>query len=274
MIDGGFRVVRRRFPSRPEGITLVDSLDLKTVRTSLEGAVLQVRLARPEGGNALDEQMLDDLLAVLADLRERTDVRVLVLSGEGDSFCLGGDRGELLRLAAEDPGGPAVRRIGEKARAVCEGLAAADPVTIARVHGQVVGAGLALAIFCDLRVGDIETRFRMPELALGLPTAWGGAMARLIGEVGAARIRELVLTADAFDAHTAHRLSILHQVVPASELDAAVSRWVKPVVRRPVAALHASKTLMNAYSRSDRFGDLSMLDGHMLSAFLGAATAR
>ncbi|MGC0418186.1 enoyl-CoA hydratase/isomerase family protein [Embleya sp. AB8] len=252
----------------------MDSLDLKTVRTSLEGAVLQVRLARPEVGNTLDERMLDDLLAVLAHLRCRTDVRVLVLSGEGDSFCVGGDRGELLRLAAEDPGGPAVRRLGDKARLVCEGLAAADPVTIARVHGQVIGAGLALAIFCDLRVGDIESRFRMPELALGLPTAWGGAMARLIGEVGAARIRELVLTGDAFDASTAHRLSILHRVAPASELDDVVRGWIKPVVRRPVAALHASKTLMNAYSRGDRFGDLSILDGHFLSAFLGAGSAR
>ncbi|OPC78161.1 enoyl-CoA hydratase [Embleya scabrispora] len=273
MIDGASAGAAAFFPP-PERVTFVDSLDLKTVRADLDGAVLRVRLARPEVGNALDEQMLDDLLAVLAELRVRSDVRVVVLSGEGDSFCAGGDRGEMLRLAADDPGGPAVRRLGEKARAVCEGLAAADPVTIARVHGQVVGAGLALAIFCDLRVGDFETRFRMPELALGVPTAWGGAMARLIGEVGAARIRELVLTADMFDASTAHRLSILHRVVPAVDLDDAVSRWVKPVVRRPVAALHATKTLMNAYSRSDRYGDLSLLDGPFLSAFLGAGTAR
>ena len=250
---------------------MLGSLDPKALRIAVDGCVLHVRLARPEHGNALNEELLDDLLALTAELRSHPDLRVMVLSGEGDAFCVGGDRAELLNLAEAEPSGVGVRRVSDKARLVCEALAGADQVTIARVHGQAVGAGLALALFCDLRVGAHGTRFRLPELALGLPTAWGGAMARLIGEVGAARIRELVLTADSFDADTAHALSILHKVAPIGDLDAAVRAWTRPMVRRPITALRATKALMHAYGRADRFGDLGLLDGHLLAASLGAA---
>ena len=155
---------------------------------------------------------------------------------------------------------------GAKARRVCEALTSNPAVTIARVHGKAIGAGFALALACDLRVGSEDATFRLPELALGLPTAWGGLLPRLINEVGAARVREIVLTGRAITATEAQSLSILQKVVPAHELDAAVADWARPVVRRPQAALRVTKTLLNSLSAASRLADVSALDAELMAA--------
>ncbi|MEK2478591.1 MULTISPECIES: enoyl-CoA hydratase/isomerase family protein [Streptomyces] len=242
--------------------------DFKTLLVTHEGPVLRVRLNSPETGNAVSGLILDELLTVLGALDDETGIRVLILSGEGDDFCLGGDRSEFPELLAEDRGGLALRALGNKARRVCDALATTDVVTIARLHGAVVGAGVGLAIFCDLRAGADTCRFRLPELGLGVPPAWGGIMPRLLNEVGAARVRELILTASNFDAATARELSILHTVVPEDELDAAVARWTRPLVRRSPTALRTAKVMMNAYGNANRLADATLFDAELLSSAL------
>ncbi|AKN73802.1 enoyl-CoA hydratase [Streptomyces sp. PBH53] len=241
----------------------------QTLRTHREGPVLRIELNTPEDGNTVTDALLDDLLAVLQD--QDPAVRVLVLAGSGDDFCLGGDRGEFGRHLADDPTGSGIRRSGTKARRVCDALTGNPAVTIARVHGKVIGAGMALALACDLRVGAEDATFRLPELALGLPTAWGGLLPRLINEVGAARVRELVLTGRAFTAAEAQSLSILQKVVPAQELDAAVAAWARPIVRRPPAALRVTKTLLNSLSAASRLADVSALDAELMAAVVAEA---
>ncbi|MFF9346993.1 enoyl-CoA hydratase/isomerase family protein [Streptomyces sp. NPDC014734] len=256
-------------------LSLADRLSARmrsrTVRTLREGPVLRVELNCPASGNAVTEAMLDDLLAVLAV--PDPDVRVLVLSGAGDDFCLGGDRNEFADWLDEDPTGRGIRVAGDKARRVCEALSAGQAVTIARIQGRAIGAGLALALACDLRVGADTSGFRLPELALGLPTAWGGVLPRLIHEVGAARTRELILTGRAFDAEEARELSVLQRVVPEDELDAAVTAWAKPLVRRPEAALRVTKALLNSYAAPTRLADPAVLDAELM-ATVAAATRR
>ncbi|MGW3013228.1 enoyl-CoA hydratase/isomerase family protein [Streptomyces sp. NPDC001219] len=249
--------------------------DFKSLDVTQEGPVLSVRLNSPETGNAICGGMLDELLTVLAALDDDSGIRVLVFSGAGEDFCLGGDRAEFPALLAEDPSGVELRALGNKARRVCDALASTDAVTIARLHGGVVGAGVGLAVFCDLRVGADTCRFRLPELGLGVPPAWGGIMPRLLHEVGAARLRELILTADNFDATTAQELSILHRVVPAEQLDSAVTRWIKPLVRRSPSALRTAKLMLNAYANVNRLADATLFDAELLSSALTvAATTR
>lgn len=238
----------------------------KTLRVDQDGPVLRVQLNSPETGNALTADILDELLAVLGAVNDRPDVRVLVLSGAGDHFCLGADRGEFAASLGSDPTGAGIRVIADKARRVCEALDTATAVTVARLHGRVVGAGLALAVFCDLRVGADTCRFRLPEIALGIAPVWGGVLPRLLSEAGTARIRELILTCETFDAARARDLSVLHKAVPEEELDAAVEAWVGPLVRRPPGALPLAKTILGAYSRGTRLADGGLLDAHLLSA--------
>ncbi|MEV6024039.1 enoyl-CoA hydratase/isomerase family protein [Streptomyces sp. NPDC052036] len=245
------------------------SQSLKTLRTDRQGPVLSVELNAADQGNAVTETLLDELLAVL-DAQD-AGTRVIVLSGAGPDFSLGGDRTEYAEHLAEDPAGSGIRASGAKARRVCAALTDNPAVTIARIQGKAIGAGLALALACDLRVAADTATFRLPELALGLPTAWGGLLPRLLAEVGAARVRELILTSRVFTAQEALTLSVLQNVVPEEDLDAAVTAWYKPILRRSPAALRVNKLLLNAHAASSRLADASTLDSELMAAVLAEA---
>lgn len=240
----------------------------KAILVEQDGPVLHVRL-NPWGlDDTLDAAVLDDLIALLDDLHERPGVRILTLSSLGTDFCLGADRGEYQEALAADPSGVGLRRIADKAHRLCQALENTHAVTIARLHGRVVGAGLALAAFCDLRAGSDTSRYRMPEVGIGLPPAWGGAMGRLVSEVGASRIRELMLTCDVFDAGTAQRIGLLHRTAPLEQLDKVIDSWTRPLVRRSPEALVLTKRMLAGYARADRTADVSLLDSHLLAASL------
>jgi methylglutaconyl-CoA hydratase len=110
----------------------------------------------------------------------------------------------------------------------------------------------AVAAFCDLRVGAADSRFRMPEVVLGVPPAWGGILDRLHAESGQAAVREALLTAEPFDAHRAQEMSLLPKVVPRHDLEAAVTQWVKPAIRRDPATLRITKEMLNARASAAR----------------------
>lgn len=232
------------------------------------GPVLHVWLNSAAQDDTLGAAALDDLIAVLDSLHERPDIRILVLSSKGDDFCLGADRQEYQDALTLDPTGATLRRIADKAQRLCQALENTHAVTIARLHGRVIGAGLALAAYCDLRAGADTCRFRMPEVGVGLAPAWGGAMGRLISEAGAARIRELMLTCDVFDSATAHRLGILHKVAPVDQLDDTIATWTRPLARRSPDALVLTKRMLSGYAKAARTADMALLDSHLLAAQL------
>ncbi|MEU1347723.1 enoyl-CoA hydratase/isomerase family protein [Streptomyces sp. NPDC005775] len=240
----------------------------KAIRVDQEGPVLHVRLNPYEQDDVLGVAVLDELLLLLDDLHERPDIRILTLSSLGRDFCLGADRNEYQAAVTADPSGAGLRRMADKAHRLCQALENTHAVTIARLHGRVIGAGLALASFCDLRAGADTCRFRMPEVGVGLPPAWGGAMGRLVSEAGAARIRELMLTCDVFDAPTAHRIGLLHKTAPLDRLDEVVAAWTRPLVRRSPEALILTKRMLAGYARADRTADASLLDSHLLAAHI------
>ncbi|WP_051827990.1 enoyl-CoA hydratase/isomerase family protein [Streptomyces bicolor] len=233
-----------------------------------DGPVLHLRLNSSAQDDTLSAAVLDELIAVLDSLPERPDIRILVLSSTGDDFCLGADRREYQDALTLDPTGATLRRIADKAHRLCQALENTHAVTIARLHGKVIGAGLALAAYCDLRAGADTCRFRMPEVGVGLAPAWGGAMGRLISEAGAARIRELMLTCDLFDAVTALRLGLLHKVAPLDQLDDTIAAWTRPLARRSPEALVLTKRMLTGYAKAARTADIALLDSHLLTAQL------
>ncbi|MFI8908333.1 enoyl-CoA hydratase/isomerase family protein [Streptomyces albidoflavus] len=243
-----------------------DVTHYKTLRTARLSGVLTIELNTPEHGNAVSEALLDDLLNVLQSHEYDPGVRVIVLRAAGPHFSLGGDREEFADHLADDPAGAGIRLSATKGRRVCELLTANQAVTIARVHGKAIGAGMALALACDLRVGAEDTTFRLPEMALGLPTAWGGLLPRLINELGPARVREMILTGRPVGAEEARELSVLQRVVPADDLDIAVSQWATPVLRRHPAALRVTKLLINSLAASSRLADASLLDAEFMAS--------
>jgi enoyl-CoA hydratase/carnithine racemase len=251
-----------------------------------DGPVVRIWLARPAKRNALDTETLEELIAVYGSLATDFGVQVAVLGGQGPSFCAGADRtappGTDRMLAppadadagADDGSGDRRRRwwsqLGRRAVAA---VADAEVVTIARLHGHVLGGGLCLAMACDFRIATDDARLGLPEVDLGLPLTWGGT-ARLVHEVGAARARELILLADPVDGRRADAIGLVHRAVPAADLDATVDDWARRLAAKPEVAVHMAKTQLRALARAAGRGDTTETDGDLLLAAGAGSIAR
>ncbi len=238
------------------------SLDLER-----DGSLLRVWLNRPERRNALDTGSLEEIEALFASLRSDFTTRVVVLGGRGPAFCAGADRrsppGSERLASASDASDRERRWVSQLGLRACRAVADAEPVTIARIHGYAVGGGLALALACDLRIASQDAWFQVPEVDLGVPLSWG-ASARLVQEVGAARARELILLCDRLDAERAAAWGVVHRVVPADALDAAVDAWARRLAAKPEVAVHMTKTQFRAYANRALLGDVTESDGDLL----------
>jgi enoyl-CoA hydratase/carnithine racemase len=122
-------------------------------------------------------------------------------------------------------------------------------VTIAKINGWCVGGGVVLAAVCDLRVAGHGARFRIPEVELGIPLAWGG-IPRLVREIGPALTKELVMTCREFGPDEAKAAGFLNRVVPDDQLDSTVDGLVADLLRMPKLALLATKVHTNAVTES------------------------
>jgi enoyl-CoA hydratase/carnithine racemase len=252
-------------------------MNWKTLSVTYEGPILRVWLDRPDKRNALNGEALEEIAALFTALATDFVTRVVILGGRGPSFCAGADRTDPpghARLAASSDATERERRwvaqIGLRAARAIED---ADVVTIARLHGHAVGGGVVLAAACDFRVAAEGTVFHVPEVDLGIPLTWG-ATPRLIHELGAARARELILLCERIDAVEAHRVGLVHRVVPAAELDVAVDALASRLATKPETAVHMTKTQFRAYAHRAALGDVRETDGDQLMAAARGVTAR
>jgi enoyl-CoA hydratase/carnithine racemase len=252
-------------------------MDWRTLSVTREGSLLRVWLDRPERRNALNGEALREIAELFASLATDFATRVVVLGGRGPSFCAGADRKDppnAARLASSSDAGDRERRwLAQAGLRAARAIEECEAVTIARLHGHVIGGGLVLAAACDFRVAAEGTTLRVPEVDLGIPLTWG-ATPRLIAEVGAARARELILLGDAIDAGQAERFGLVHRVVPAAELDAAVAALATRLAAKPEVAVHMTKTQFRAYARRAVLGDVTETDGDQLVAASRGAAAR
>jgi len=239
----------------------------ETITIQHAGAVAHVWLDRAERRNALSPLVLEELIAACDELQRHFDTPIVILGGRGPAFCAGADRKDPpARMAHASGAGARERRwVSQLGRRALEALERLEAITIARLHGHVIGGGLVLALACDLRVAATSTSFRIPEVDLGVPLTWGAAP-RLAREVGMARARELILLGDRFDAATAERYGLVNRVVPDDGLDAAVHDWARRIAAKPPWALHMTKTQFQAYGRAVPLGDVTTMDGDLLAA--------
>jgi enoyl-CoA hydratase/carnithine racemase len=215
------------------------------LKLAIDGQVGAVTLARPERRNALTPAVWRGLAAIGADLPQ--EVRVVVVRGEGPSFCAGID----LNLLAGGAGDEAVARpddldFDEQVAGYQAGyLWLRDPsiVSIAAVQGHAIGAGFQLALACDLRILAQDAKLCMKEPALGLVPDLTGTKP-LVDIVGLPRAIELCLTARTVAAAEALLLRLAELVVPGAELDAAVADLVAALLATDAAAARATKALL------------------------------
>lgn len=218
------------------------------VRVVEDGPVVRVALNRPEKLNALNDEVRLALKAVLDDVADRPEVRVLVLSGEGRSFSAGAD----IRTTSYPPveGDWATRRhrTGTWQRVLMQ-LDEIPQVTVARLHGHVIGGAALLAAACDIRIAADDVDVRIAELALGIPLTWGG-IPLLVREVGLPRTRDWVMTARPITPEELAISGFVQRMVPADRLDAAVDECVDQLLAIPPGPLAMTRAMTSAVGRT------------------------
>ncbi len=204
--------------------------------------VVQVTFNRPDKKNALNNDLLVGLLATFREVEASDDDRVLVLTGAGGSFSSGADLSDH-DGPATDRSRPALSRM-HNLNEVALALHRITKPTVAKVDGVAVGAGLSLALGCDLVVVSdrvrLSTIFAKRSLSLDFGASW--LLPRL---VGMARAKELALLSEFLDGPTALAMGLVNRVVPVDELDAFVDGWARTLAHGPTLALAGSKALLN-----------------------------
>jgi enoyl-CoA hydratase/carnithine racemase len=192
---------------------------------TIDADVAVISLNRPHRLNAVNDELVEGLLDALSEV-EASDCGAVLLTGRGRAFCAGHD---LKEPRGDDD--TLVRRL-EHLQDITRRIRALPIPVIAAVHGHAVGAGAEFALGCDLVVAAEGTRFRFPEVGLGLSVT-GGVTKLLPLLVGPVKAKELVLLGEAIDAHEALRLGLVNRVVPPSELTDAAMQWARQLAGQP-----------------------------------------
>ncbi len=215
-------------------------MSFQTVQYEKREAVAVLTLNRPEKLNALHFEMLDELWALLQEIRADREVRVILLTGAGRYFSAGADLGILSNLD------PVEFRLNQQGRwnRVFNELEEIEKLTIAALNGPAVGGGAELALCCDLRYAAEGASLRLPQIDFGLlPDA--GATVRLARLMGLARCKEFVLTGDPLSAAEASGLGLENRVFPARGFLDEVFRIAARMAAKPPLAIGIGKQLLH-----------------------------
>ena len=202
-----------------------------------EKQVALLRLEREKSRNALNTEMLEEILARLARAREDAEARVLVISSNDH---LGLSAGADVREEMDEEG--RVRRMDLFAQ-VYDVLTAFPKPTVAACHGAVVGGGAEIAVACDLRVGGSNLRMRFPGAELGVPVG----PARLVTLCGLATAKYLLLTSRNVSADEALRMGLVHRVAPAAGTEDAALDLAAEVAAHPPEAVARLKQMLHRW---------------------------
>ena len=212
------------------------------------GAVARLRLDRPALHNAFDSGLISALTAALDRLAYDPDVRVVVLEGSGASFSAGADLNWMRGMASASE---AENR--DDALALARLMRTLDELPkpmIARVQGAAFGGGVGLVACCDIAIGVPEAKFGLTESKLGLLPAVISPY--VIAAIGQRNARRYFATAELFDAAEARRIGLLHEVVDAAALDAAVQRQVDLLLKAgPIASSLAKSLVRDVAAHAD-----------------------
>ena len=235
------------------------------VRVAVDGAIGSLVLDRPERLNALTYETLRELAEAARWFDQQEGVKVVVVRGEGRAFCAGFDTAAFASGAAGPvPGGAgSPRDNADLGRAMADAIGDMRAVTIAQVHGRVVGGGVVVMMACDLRVASDDVQASMPEMDLGIPMTWG-AVPRLVREIGPAATKDLVLTCRVVGAEEAQRMGLVNAVVPVDGLGDAVAEMAAGIARKSRLTLEQTKRQIDALAeqlvtRTAGLGDADLL---------------
>lgn len=219
-------------------------MDFETIRLTQSGSIARVTLARPAVLNAINHQMLFELGQALVQLQS-SPARVVVLAAEGErAFSAGIDVSDV-----KDLGVWGARRIGQRLHQTFNAFRTFERPVIVQIDGLCLGAGLELAISCDLLIASDRSQFGLPNIKRGIPAIVEAAI--LPQAIGIMNTRELAFTGRNWDAAKAERRGLVNTVVPAAELAAEVNRWAEEIAAFSPYALAAQKDIIHKWMTTD-----------------------
>lgn len=214
--------------------------DYKTIRCEAEGPVARIVFSRPEVHNAFNNDMIAEMLDVLRTLERPSDVRVVVLTGEGKSFCAGADVNwmkKVMDFSFEENYGESL-----KLAEMMYALYSLHLPTVAMINGATIGGGMGFVSTTDIAVASTNARFSLSEVKLGLVPACISPY--VIKKAGEAACRRLMLTGERIDAHEAFRVGLVNAVVEPEELESAVESLVDRLISSGPGAIAVCKKLL------------------------------
>jgi 2-(1,2-epoxy-1,2-dihydrophenyl)acetyl-CoA isomerase len=232
------------------------SLQYETLLRTDEDSVSWITLNRPAQQNAFGETMREELLQALLSLQEDDAIRVIVITGAGRQFCSGGDLRETLALKEAGAGFEKLLPLLDEGRRLVTLLHEMPKPVLAMVNGPASGAGMNLALACDLRIASDHANFAQNHVHAGMHPDWGGTffLPRL---VGAGRALELMWTGRRLEAEEAEEIGLVQQVVPHAHLREHTARIARRLAKTPASVLRLMKM---AVLNSHQFDLNAMLD--------------
>jgi isohexenylglutaconyl-CoA hydratase len=213
---------------------------LETLGVQITPPFAHVTLNRPDTRNAMNAQMIRELLAAFEALADNRDVRAIVLGAAGPAFCVGGDIQEMAATSqqSEDENIAYASRVDTLLRAVNH----APQAVITRVQGAALGGGFGLVCVSDIAIASTDAIFGLPEVRLGLAPAMISPF--VIQRLGLTRTRELMLSGRRFSVEQAKEYGLLHEVCAPEQLDARVNAVLDDLRQCSPNAIAACKRLL------------------------------
>ena len=214
------------------------------MRTEISDGICEVALNRPSKLNAISDEMYRSLMATIESAIANSDVKVILLSGEGRSFSSGRDTSQMGR-SVEKP----TFLLGDYAQRVNQLIFNAPKPVVASLHGHVIGKALEMVLSADFRIADYSVSLCFPEIRYGLVTDNAGATQAAV-LAGPSRAKFLLMTGDSIDGEQALSWGLIDRLVGSGELEAVSGEFAVRIARDDPLALALTKQLVNEASAS------------------------
>jgi len=216
------------------------------VTTSKSNGICTVKINRPDKLNAMNTDVAKEIIQVFTQLDTDPEVKVIILTGEGEkAFSAGADIEYMSKITADES--VEYAKLGQLVTATVENV---SKPTIAAVNGFALGGGCELAMSCDIRIASDTARLGQPEVTIGIPPGWGGTQ-RLMRIVGIAKAKELVYTGKMIKADEAKEIGLVNHVVPLASLMEETIKMAQAIAANSVSGVRMSKIAINKGRNAD-----------------------
>ena len=216
-----------------------------TIKLKKKQHTAWIILSRPDKLNAINNVMLQELTEAIDTVEEDTNLRCLVIAGEGKrAFSAGADLTELGKLTPKT-----TAEFSVKGQQVFSKLEELSKPAIAAIKGYILGGGLELALACDFRIAAEGAEFGCPEIKLGFIPGWGGTQ-RLPMIVGLSNAKRLIMTGERIKANEALRIGLVNKVVPSNELEKEAEALARRICELLPEAQKQTKQIVNSVTKA------------------------